>query len=75
MLKQLVVSETRESITLSNRVNIEIHTTSYRTTRGYTVVACLLDEIAFWPVDPEAAESDVEVLNAIKPAMARFRDQ
>jgi hypothetical protein len=30
----------------------------------------LLDEIAFWPTDENAAAPDAEVLNAIKPGMA-----
>ena len=70
MLKQLIESETRESITLRNRIVIEVHTASFRSTRGYTCVAALLDEVAYWPVDESAAEVDVEVLNAIRPSMA-----
>ena len=37
-----------ESLDLSNRITIEVHTASFRTVRGYTVVAALLDELAFW---------------------------
>ena len=70
MLAQLIESETRESITLRNRIVIEVHTASFRSTRGYTCVAALLDEVAYWPVDESAAEVDVEVLNAIRPSMA-----
>ena len=57
------------SIRLRNRINIEIHTASYRSTRGYTIVAALLDEIAIWETDETSAEPDVEVINAIKPVM------
>ena len=74
MLKRLIEAETRESITPRNRVSIEIHTCSYRTTRGYTVVAALLDEIAFWASDELSAEPDVEVVNAIRPGMATIPD-
>jgi hypothetical protein len=70
VLAQLIDSETRETITLANRITIEIHTASHRTTRGYSIIAALLDEIAYWPTDETASEPDVEVLNAIKPAMA-----
>jgi hypothetical protein len=70
MLRRQVVSATKESITLANDIVIEIHTASFKTTRGYTVCAALLDEIAFWPSDETASEPDVEVLAAIKPAMA-----
>jgi len=61
---------TRESISLKNRIVVEIHTASFRTTRGYTIVAALLDELAYWPTDESAAAPDVEVINAIKPGMA-----
>ncbi len=49
MLKKLVERETAESFDLSNRVTIEVATANYRTVRGYTIVAALCDEVAFWP--------------------------
>ena len=74
MLAQLIEIETRESITLRNRIAIEIHTASFRATRGYTIIAALLDEIAYWPTDEASAQPDIEVLNAIKPGMATIAD-
>ncbi len=70
MLKRQIEGVTQESITLRNRVVIEIHTASFRTTRGYSICAALLDELAYFPNDEHAAEPDVEVINAIKPGMA-----
>jgi hypothetical protein len=70
MLKQLIEAQTAESITLRNRVVLEIHTASFRSTRGYTIVAALLDELAYWPVDEFSAAPDVEVINAIRPGFA-----
>jgi hypothetical protein len=69
MLTALVVSETKEAITLNTGITIEIHTASFRTTRGYTVVSVIADEIAFWPTD-DAANPDTEILNALRPGMA-----
>ena len=69
MLRQMVGNETKESIQLNNAVDIEIHTASFRSVRGYSVVGAVLDEIAFWPTD-DAAEPDSEVLKALRPAMA-----
>jgi Terminase large subunit, T4likevirus-type, N-terminal len=69
MLRRVLVDETAEIVTLKNRVSIEIHTASFRSTRGYSICAALLDELAFWPAD-DAAEPDVEVINAIRPGMA-----
>jgi hypothetical protein len=70
MLSRLIEGQTPERIDLDNRVTIEIHTTSFRSTRGYTIVAALCDEIAFWPTDENAAEPDYEIINAIRPGMA-----
>ena len=56
-------------IELSNCLIIEVHTGSYRAVRGYTVVAALCDESAFWRSD-ESANPDKEILAALRPAMA-----
>jgi hypothetical protein len=69
MLAQLIESETRESIDLRNRVTIEIHTASFRSTRGYSIAAALLDEVAFWRQE-ESTDPDSEIIAAIRPAMA-----
>jgi hypothetical protein len=69
MLAKLVERETADAFDLSNGTTIEVHPVSMRTTRGYTIVAALCDEIAFWPHD-DAAEPDYEVLNALRPGMA-----
>jgi hypothetical protein len=70
MLAQVIEGETQETIALRNSVSIEIHTASFRSTRGYTIVAALLDEIAYWEVDENSSEPDIEVINAIRPGQA-----
>ena len=70
MLRRPVENVTRESIELKHNVVIEVHTASFRSTRGYSIVAALCDEIAYWPTDEQSAQPDAEVINAIKPAMA-----
>ena len=55
MLRRQIENVTRESITLKHRIMIEVHTASFRTTRGYTIVAALCDEIAYWPTDESAS--------------------
>jgi hypothetical protein len=42
-----VERRTAEAIHLANRVTIEVHTTSFRTTRGYTLAAAICDEVAY----------------------------
>ena len=68
MLRQLIERETAESIDLRNGITIEIHTCRFRAVRGYTVVAALLDEVAFWRSD-DSANPDTEILTALRPAM------
>lgn len=69
MLARMIERETLEAFDLSNSVSIEVQAASYRSTRGYTIVAALCDEIAFWPTD-NAAEPDYEIINALRPGMA-----
>jgi hypothetical protein len=70
LLKDLVLSETQEQIHLRNNITVEIHTASYRSIRGRTVIAALLDETAFWASDETSANPDQEILNALRPSMA-----
>ena len=66
-LKPLIGRQTAEIIELKNGITIEIATASFKTIRGRTVVAALLDELAFWSVD--GANPDTEVVAAIRPSM------
>lgn len=68
MLKRLIESETKESVSLANNISIEVVTASFKSVRGFTVVAALLDEAAYFP-NEESANPDVEILNAVKPSM------
>lgn len=69
MLARMVVNQTQEAIDLNNRISIEIHTCSFRSTRGYTLVAVVADEIAFWRSE-ESASPDTEILSALRPGLA-----
>jgi hypothetical protein len=51
MLAGLIVRQTAESVDLSNNISIEIQAASFRTIRGYSLVACLADEAAFFRRD------------------------
>jgi hypothetical protein len=69
MLRKLVEREVAEAFDLNNSTSIEIMAASYRSLRGYTVIAALLDELSFWPTD-DSANPDVEIIAAIRPAMS-----
>ena len=70
MLKRMIERETAEGFDLNNSVTIEIHSASWRSTRGYTIAAILADEIAYWRFEDTSANPDREILNALRPAMA-----
>jgi hypothetical protein len=70
VLAALVTDVNDDEIVLTNRVVIEIQTASFRAVRGYTVIAALCDEIAFWRSDEASANPDAEIIAAIRPAMA-----
>jgi hypothetical protein len=69
LLAALIERETSDTVDLSNGITIEILTASFRTVRGYTLVAALCDELAFWRSE-ESANPDTEIIGAIRPAMA-----
>jgi hypothetical protein len=68
MLRAMIEDETADSITLTNRVVIEIQTASFRVTRGYSFAAVLTDETAFWRSD-DSANPDVEIFTALRPGL------
>jgi hypothetical protein len=68
VLRSQVRKVTAEEITLANGVVIGVHTSNFRTLRGRTILACVLDEAAFFR-DETSATPDVEVYRAVKPAL------
>ncbi len=67
MLKRLIKTERDDSIELTNRVVIEVHTASFRTVRGYTLLVVIVDEVAFWFSD--GANPDAEIVSALRPGL------
>lgn len=72
MLAAMVTGQDKESLTLSNRTVIEVHTASFRSSRGYTAGAVIADEIAFWRTD-DSANPDFAILDAVRPALATLQ--
>jgi hypothetical protein len=69
MLASLISRETRETLELSNRVIVEIHTASFKTVRGYSCGLCCNDEECFWPADETSADPASEILGAERPSL------
>lgn len=68
VLRHELESESANELRLRGNVVIGIHSASFRTIRGRTVLAAIFDELAFWRSD-ESASPDREVYRAILPAL------
>lgn len=69
-LAALIVNESKDSIELSNGIVIEVITASIAAPRGRAYALVIVEEAAFLPTD-SSANPDVELLRAVRPALAR----
>lgn len=70
MLKAQVAKDTKDGFLLRNGVEIQILAGDFRTVRGFTQLAVIIDEICFFGVDEESkVKSDTELIKAIRPAL------
>jgi len=72
-LQHLIKKELAWEIELNNRITIAVRTKNFRTLRGYTVIAAILEELAYWRSE-DSANPDYEVLAAVRPAMLTVKD-
>ena len=71
ILQQEVVDEKREGFKLRNGVEVSIITGDPRTCRGFSVIAAIVDEIAFFGLSEESrVRSDTELIRALRPSLA-----
>jgi hypothetical protein len=68
MLAALIDTIKADEIVLKTGVVIAVHTASFRTVRGRTLLCCIFDEVAFWR-DETGANPDLEVYRAVIPAL------
>jgi hypothetical protein len=69
-LAALIEDEDQDSVTLHTGVVIEVLTANIAAPRGRSYALVVAEELSFWP-DDESANPDTEVLNAIRPGLAR----
>ncbi len=72
-LKGMIAKETQETIELRNGISIGVKTASFRSVRGYTLLACIMEEMAFYRSE-DSANPDKEILAAVRPALATIPD-
>ncbi|QDT66369.1 terminase large subunit domain-containing protein [Calycomorphotria hydatis] len=71
ILSSEIVKETSEGFELRNGNVIEILAGDFRTVRGRTLVAAVVDEAAFFGVEEESKlKSDTELIRALSPGLA-----
>jgi hypothetical protein len=71
LLANLVKSKTADIIALTNRIEIEVRSASFRGVRGVTAIAVVGDEAAFWYSEETGSSNpDSAILDAVRPALA-----
>jgi hypothetical protein len=72
VLRQEITEVTRDEIRLNNGIVIAIHSNSFRTVRGRTLVGCIFDEVALWQHEL-SANPDIETYSAVLPSLLTTR--
>lgn len=67
MLKRMILRETQWEIELTNRICITVLSGDFRSLRGFTSVAAICDELAFFM--SEGSRPDYEILRALRPTL------
>jgi hypothetical protein len=70
ILAQLIANRTGDTLELTSGISIEVRAASFRRLRGPTYIAVIADEAAFWYSDEYSANTDAEILNAVRPGLA-----
>lgn len=65
--QSMVVADRNEEIELSNRMVVAVHACSYRSLRGFTIPAAIMDELSFMRY--EGANPSKEILTALRPSL------
>ncbi len=73
-LRKLIVGRTQSTLSLSNRIDVEVRAADFRSIRGLTLVACLCEEISMWRSD-ESANPDSEIIAAAAPGLLTTQGQ
>jgi hypothetical protein len=68
ILRKEIKSTTVTEIRLKNGIIIAVHANSFRSIRGRTLIACVMDEVCFWR-DDQTAVPDKEVYTAVLPSL------
>ena len=68
---EVVPGGTKESFELANGILFEILVGDWRAVRGYTLLACILDELCFFGLTEESkVKNDSELVAALRPSLS-----
>ena len=70
LLANEIANDTREGFDLKSGTRIQVLAGDWRTIRGYTLLAAIIDEACFFGVEDTKVLSDTELVRAIKPSLA-----
>ena len=71
VLRREVVSTDRDGFELKNNIRLETLTGDFRAVRGFSCVAAIIDEAAFFGYGEQVkVKSDLELVRAVKPSLA-----
>jgi hypothetical protein len=69
ILRQEIVNIKASEIELRGNVVVAVHSNSFRTIRGRSILGCVMDEVSFWR-DESSASPDIETYRAVLPSLA-----
>jgi len=74
VLAKHIVNETQSSFVFDNGAEVSVMSANYRSLRGRSIPAAVLDEVAWW-LDGLSVDLPSEAYAALKPSMATFPDR
>lgn len=69
-LRRMVKRELAESIELMNGITIAIKSASWRSTRGFSALAVILEEICWFRWETDSRLRDTEIYRSLKPTLS-----
>jgi hypothetical protein len=69
LLARMIANRTADTLELTNGASIEVRSASFRRLRGFTGLAVIADEAAFWHSE-NSTNPDTEILGALRPALS-----
>jgi len=58
-----------------SNVMIRVGAASKKTTRGKAISVLICDEIAHWNLSENSVDSDIDIIRAVRPSLAQFKDK